>query len=296
MDNALRLLTVSTLVALLAVGCDRTGLDTIGPEGGSGGGSSGLGGSGGEGNGQHGGMSGSGGLQSGGIISMGGTISFGGASGPSGTGGTISSGGTSGPYGTGGVVSSGGVTGKYAGQIPLNHRPTDAQCSTPAAPGTCEVTLPEGISMSGPGGCTTDGDCAAGINGRCVNSNSGALFCACTYDTCMHDTDCPNGQTCACHGSPYTDLGNTCVSGNCRVDADCGAGGYCSPSPALRGCGDDLLAGYYCHTAGDLCIDDSDCTTTNTVNTNPDMVPGLPVCAYSTTDTRWECFFTGVCA
>jgi hypothetical protein len=98
----------------------------------------------------------------------------------------------------------------------------------------------------------------------------------------VHDTDCPGGQTCACHGSSYTDgHGNTCVKGNCRVDADCGAGGYCSPSSLTALCGDSL-AGYYCHTAGDLCIDDSDCPASRSS-------PGAPGCMYSTTDSRWEC-------
>jgi hypothetical protein len=232
MDSAPRVLAVSTLVALLAVGggCSGPGLNAGGPKGGSGGSAS------------------------------------------------------------GGVVSSGGATGQYSGQTPLNHRPSDVQCSTPAAPGDCLDPPPWAT-------CTTDSDCTAGANGRCIPTVGGyAPSCVCTHDTCMQDTDCPNGQTCACHGSAYTGLGNTCVSGNCRVDADCGAGGYCSPSPALGGCGSDVPAGYYCHTPGDLCIDDSDCTTTNTVSTNPDMVPGPPVCLYSMTDARWECFFSGVCS
>ena len=226
MDNALRLLPVSTLLALLAVGCDRTGLATIGPEGGSGGGSS------------------------------------------------------------GGEGGSGGMTGKYAGQTPVNHRPSDAQCSAPSAPGECLNLVIAG--------CTGDGDCTSGTNGRCITSFGGyAPSCVCTYDTCMQDTDCPHGQTCACHGSAYVISGSTCVAGNCRVDADCGAGGYCSPSPALSACGNGVPAGYYCHTTGDLCIDDSNCTATNTVNNA--NAGGLPMCAYSTTDTRWECFFTGAC-
>jgi len=194
------------------------------------------------------------------------------------------------------LVGCGSSSGKYAGRTPVNHRSSDAQCSTPAAPGDCPGPLP--ASISGSGGCTTDNDCTAGTNGRCITPGGGVRSaddpaCVCTYDTCTQDTDCPNGQTCACRGCPYIYYeGNMCVGGNCRVDADCGASGYCSPSPISPAwCGDDLLAGYYCHTAGDLCIDDSDCT--NTVGQS--VTVGQPVCAYSTTDTRWECFSVEVC-
>jgi hypothetical protein len=99
----------------------------------------------------------------------------------------------------------------------------------------------------------------------------------CTYDTCQHDTDCPSSETCACHGSTYSGGGNACVTGNCRVDSNCGVGGYCSPSYATMGCGG--LAGYYCHTPNDLCVNDSDCGTSN----------GLQVCVYTTATSRWEC-------
>jgi hypothetical protein len=77
------------------------------------------------------------------------------------------------------------------------------------------------------------------------------------------------------------------VAGNCRVDADCGAGGYCSPSSLTFTCGDGL-AGYYCHTKADLCIDDSDCTVMPTI-------AAIPGCVYSTTDSRWECNDLLVC-
>jgi hypothetical protein len=104
----------------------------------------------------------------------------------------------------------------------------------------------------------------------------------------LGDSDCPGGQTCACHGAPYTDsAGNECVKGNCRIDADCGAKGYCSPSSRTGICGDSL-GGYYCHTAADLCIDDSDCPQSATV-------VGSPGCVYSTTNSRWECLVVPVC-
>jgi hypothetical protein len=60
--------------------------------------------------------------------------------------------------------------------------------------------------------------------------------------------------------SPTDNMANVCVSrGNCVVDSDCG-GRYCSPSPSpwAEGCTGTSPA-YYCHTALDTCIDDSDC-------------------------------------
>jgi hypothetical protein len=179
-----------------------------------------------------------------------------------------------------------------AGRVPVNHRPSDAQCSTPAPPGNCGGPYPNPDA----GGCARDSDCTeAGTNGRCINRGGGpAAPCFCTYDTCILDTDCPSGQTCACHGARYTDArGNTCMKGNCRVDADCGARGYCSPSSNTGICGDSL-AGYYCHTAADLCIDDSDCPESS-VGTSGTITVGNPGCVYSTTDSRWECIIVPVC-
>jgi hypothetical protein len=161
-----------------------------------------------------------------------------------------------------------------AGRVPVNHRPSDAQCSTSAAVGDCS-------GSNGDGGCNSDSDCTeAGVNGRCINQGGGpAAPCFCTYDECLVDTDCAAGQTCACHGAPYTDgHGNTCVTGNCRVDADCGEG-YCSPTSTGADCGDNL-AGYYCHTAADLCTDDTDCDGE---------------CIYSTANSRWQCVGVIVC-
>jgi hypothetical protein len=162
------------------------------------------------------------------------------------------------------------------GRVPVNHRPSDAQCSAPETPGDC--TDPG----QGPAVCATDHDCTAGTNGRCMEAPDWLpVGCFCSYDGCMHDTDCPTGQTCACYGDPWsTSLSNTCLPGNCRVDADCpncGGGGCCSPAHAF-GSGDYL--GYFCHTAEDLCIDDRDC--------------GSEFCAYSTTDARWECLALSV--
>jgi Cys-rich repeat protein len=139
--------------------------------------------------------------------------------------------------------------------------------------------------MGGPGlNCTRDSQCTdGGADGRCVESGGPALFCSCSYDTCVKDTDCPSGQTCACHGSAYTVGGNACVAGNCRVDSDCGAGGYCSPAYNTMSCGG--LAGYYCHTPRDRCLNDSDCPGTS----------GPQACTYVATAAYWECQAEQLC-
>jgi hypothetical protein len=163
---------------------------------------------------------------------------------------------------------------KASGPVPLNHRPNDSQCQTPAAPGNCSWSGMPPEPM-----CTKDSACTTGNDGRCI-SNGLIAGCHCTYDTCASDNDCPAGELCACHGSPYTfAAGNTCVPGNCRVDSDCGAHGYCSPTTSFGHCG--RLTGYYCHTSSDQCVDDSDC-------------PSGP-CAWSATGGRWECLTVAPC-
>ena len=337
MPTALLALAVSTSVALLAVGCGCSGpgLNAGGPEGGNGGNGSGVGGSGGQGNGQNGGMSGSGGLSSGGITGLGGTEVICPAlpcpanpcpegdtplalfdcdcSGPcgcwqcvpapeSGTGGAVSSGGASGSSGTGGVVSSGGVTGKYAGQTPLNHRPSDAQCpskrgSAPlfCAGGTC-TSQPYPSAGFGSTSCFSDSQCKGGVNGRCFPGEGLVSAGGCSYDECFADSGCGAKTPCICRSSSTDNSANICdVGGNCAVDSDCGPGGYCSPSmeacystiPDVEAEGSSGPNPYYCHTSSDLCINDSDCPpldagTASSFGTST-------FCAYNTQDNRWEC-------
>jgi hypothetical protein len=145
-----------------------------------------------------------------------------------------------------------------------------------APPGDCNISGTTGA-------CHADSACTAGAEGRCIETTGGAVTCVCTYDQCASDASCATGQTCACHGSPYTHgQGNTCVQGNCRVDSDCGPGGYCSPADNSSSCGS--LLGYYCHTPGDQCIDDSDCKSS------------LQVCTYVASAGNWECKQQGLCA
>jgi hypothetical protein len=168
------------------------------------------------------------------------------------------------------------------GRVPTNHRPNDAQCLTTPPPGDCS------LGGGPPGECSSDSSCTdGGANGRCVESGGGAIYCSCTYDTCANDAACPSDQTCACHGSPYVGgQGNTCTQGNCRVDSDCdGGAGYCSPAENTMSCGS--LLGYYCHTASDQCVDDTDCGQSSQ--------GGPQVCTYSTTTNRWQCQVEGLC-
>jgi hypothetical protein len=160
-----------------------------------------------------------------------------------------------------------------SGRVPARHRPTAA---------ACDSNRPASTSSFGGGGgvCATDADCTDGINGRC--GASGRVI-GCTYDDCFTDSDCSGdkgGGVCGCRGD-QVDGANVCLtSGNCHVDADCGPGGYCSPS--LGSCGTYAgVEGYYCHTASDECIDDTDCPT------QPGLAPAY--CAFMPDTGRWQC-------
>jgi len=192
-------------------------------------------------------------------------------SGGSPTGGT-SSGGTS----SGGTSSGGSSSGGASSGVPEQHRATASTCS----PSTTTASPCGGI---GSGECSKDSDCASGTNGHCTFQGGGAAICHCFYDTCANDSECTSGGPCACQGSPYQSIVNACVQGNCKVDADCGASGYCSPSAGTSCSGG--LAGYFCHTPSDECLNDSDCA---------DAGPA-PVCAYDSTKKHWACAGVQLC-
>ena len=168
------------------------------------------------------------------------------------------------------------------GRVPLRHR---------ASAMTCPSTRPAATCDPGGGGppveCRVDGDCATGVNGRCVgNPRNG---CQCSYDRCTTDGECTTGGPCECRiGSLGGGGANVCIAGNCRVDADCGAGGYCSPT--LGFCGDfGGLAGYYCHTPQDACIDDADCQTV----LDGGFLGQRPYCMFTREVGRWTCSNSG---
>jgi hypothetical protein len=131
-----------------------------------------------------------------------------------------------------------------------------------------------------PGRCARDADCAGGKNGRCMSSRVGF---SCSYDACTTDADCPGDRVCDCGSALSTTNAreaNRCLKSNCHVDADCGAGGYCSPS--LSDCGNySGIMGYFCRTAKDTCVNDSDCTD-----------GGDGYCAWQETVARWQCSYS----
>jgi len=164
------------------------------------------------------------------------------------------------------------------GRIPAQHRASATTCSPSTGTGP---ECPGGPSSA----CSTDADCTAGTNGHCESEGGGAVICSCFYDTCAQDSDCARAQgPCACQGSTYQRRANECAAGNCQTDADCGPNGYCSPSEDTSCSGG--LAGYYCHTAHDECIDDLDCET---------EAGGDQVCAYSFDLAHWACAVPVLC-
>jgi hypothetical protein len=196
---------------------------------------------------------------SGGSPGTGGAVGTGGSGGAGGGG----SGGASGDAGTGG---SGGATGR----VPMKHRAAHALCSDQRAAGACPFPAAMPLPVNG---CTTDAECNMsnmGSNGRCLAGGRIAV-CLCSYDTCFADTDCAGKGPCDCRvkdGAPANSA-NVCLKGNCQVDGDCGPGGYCSPTNDFS-CGRYFgVVGYYCHKAGDACIDDSDCALPSECRFNP---------------------------
>jgi hypothetical protein len=163
-------------------------------------------------------------------------------------------------------------------RVPKNHRPSAALCA--ADRGTSP--LPDSCLLDGgapSGGCLRDSDCQSGKNGRCSAPND-TCDSTCSYDHCFADSDCGSGVPCDCRTSSSDFSNNWCVTGsNCVLDSDCGPGGYCSPSligvlGSCPGCG----SGFFCHTAHDTCLDDSDCTA-----------GVMPTCVYIPLSGLWAC-------
>lgn len=188
-----------------------------------------------------------------------------------------------------------GCAGEVAGvqRIPKNHRAAGSTCPDQRGPGS---VLVDNCDNSAVGNgmyvlCVQDSDCSDGMNGRCLGNGSVACVTGCSYDACFSDSDCPGNQPCECRHSASSTGTNSCVSGgNCRIDAECGSDGFCSPSLVgdnpchcynaascgPDGCADSCGHGYFCHTAQDSCLDDSDCS-------------GAIGCNYDQLDKRWTC-------
>jgi hypothetical protein len=178
----------------------------------------------------------------------------------------------------------GGDGGKPGNQpIPTNHRPAAPACPSDRPPG---VNIDGGVLDGGVNECVHDSDCTMGKNGRCLPSGGNRAGNICSYDACNMDSDCPSGQLCQCGqaGGMYGRYGNSCIPSNCRVDSDCGANGYCSPTYDTT-CGSrNGVVGYYCHTPGDDCVNDDQCTEA-----------GIGYCAWQPTTSKWSCSY-GVCS
>jgi len=222
-----------------------------------------------------------------GVLALGAAACGSGASAPDG-------GGAAGATGAAGTTGAGG----FAGRAPQVHRAAATACPTDQ-PATSSCNAADPSVADGGFQCRTNADCTASGNGWCVGTGSafattaaatsrGALApgCHCSYDACATDADCSTGGPCACRPAaqgqaivaPVPATGNVCLMGNCKVDADCGAGGYCSPS--FGSCGSYAgVVGYYCHTARDTCVDDSDCTARG----------GAGDCRYNPTAGAWAC-------
>jgi hypothetical protein len=118
-----------------------------------------------------------------------------------------------------------------------------------SAPLACEASRP--CTPIRPAACRAHSQCSEAENGRC-DYNGGE----CTYDECFADEDCQQNALCDCAGGP--DANHRCLPVECRSDEDCEDGLWCSPSSPLE-CPQPVV-GYYCHTAEDECLVDSDCS------------------------------------
>lgn len=176
-----------------------------------------------------------------------------------------------------------GATSTIGTVAPLNHRSSAACCPTRRGSG------PQ-FSSSRASTCTSDSQCTSGPNGRCFPFQGLVGPGGCSYDECFTDSDCGSKTPCFCRTSATDNSANVCGGpGNCAVDSDCGPGSYCSPSVQVgpnqtaNVCGGSEV--YYCHTAADLCVNDSDCVS-------PDGGPqtdSSPRCGYNLQENRWEC-------
>jgi hypothetical protein len=163
-------------------------------------------------------------------------------------------------------------------RVPTVHRSASATCAAQRGPGSPMCSGEAGLSLPQ---CGSDGDCRAGMNGRCSFPDGPPPTCMrfCSYDECQSDADCPTKVPCECRDSPSSSEANLCVTGgNCAVDSDCGPGGFCSPGLLEGLCVHPI---YFCHTPKDTCTDDGDC---------PMLRPGVgETCNYDAQAGHFAC-------
>jgi hypothetical protein len=260
---------VALVISSFAACGSDSGTDTDATSPGAGGSSAGSSGSPAGGAGQSQGGAGQAGAAQAGAAQAGGGQAGGGQAGVSQGGAGSGPGGAAGTSGMGGTSGGAGATNK----IPDKHRAEATACSQDRGPGTADPQI-QGAE------CTQDSQCTDGVNGRCLVSTGGALNNSCSYDLCSADSGCGPSQACLCRESPSAP--NACVGGNCLVDADCN-GGYCSPSkdPGKVNYG---TSDYYCHTSGDECVNDADCSQEGAAGA---------FCVYDPAKTHWTCSSQG---
>ena len=171
-------------------------------------------------------------------------------------------------------------------RVPVHHRPMPACCSSERGPGPDGQPYPPGVATT----CQSDSQCTAGAGGRCFPFEGLVGNGGCSYDECFIDSDCGSGATCLCRSSPADNSANVCVhGGNCLVDSDCGPGNYCSPSLE-----ENCLTPrqYFCHTAMDTCLDDSDCPS---VDAGANSCPIGNLCLFDKQEQRWTCTLLTCC-
>jgi hypothetical protein len=190
-----------------------------------------------------------------------------------------------GSTGTGGSIAGGTGGSPLIVRVPIVHRAIATTCSGDLPDTGVKTSVFDG-GWAGPfapdGGalsCAVDSDCPPCANGQldhCFYQDFRVPASQCVCDQCNTDQDCGATGVCGCNQTGWSNspIGNICLPGNCRIDADCGPVGFCSPSPLRCGTG-----GYYCHTAADTCVNDSDCAPSS--------------CAYSLAAGAWAC--TGAC-
>jgi hypothetical protein len=173
-------------------------------------------------------------------------------------------------------------------EVPLNHRATGACCPSQRGPGPPTQPYPTGVASPGPDSCSSDSQCTGAVNGRCFPFAGLVGNGGCSYDQCFTDSNCASGTPCICRSSSSDNSPNVCAPpGNCVVDSDCGPGGYCSPTEGCDYCAQGsencASAPYYCHTASDTCINDTDCPSVDGGEFS------ITACAYNPPAQRWAC-------
>lgn len=178
------------------------------------------------------------------------------------------------PHGTAGAGGGTGCT-----RAAVAHRAAETACDRDRMRPPGDELRPNEVANL----CSSDDDCSAGQNGRCIRFSR----LECTYDACFSDDACATGGPCECdQGKGKT---NVCGAGNCQADGDCPESGFCSPSP--HSCVGFRPDGYYCHTCKDECVNSSDC---------PAIAPKdnrsfTPICYYDTQKAHWACGGASLC-